>query len=270
MEPVPHLSRSVKGLTVLVTGAASGMGRATAFVFAREGANVAVTDRELAPSEAVAAEIRAEGGSAQAGVGARRVERRDHRQREPQIAEHFGGLDAVVNNAGVSRLPAARSMRRTTRRCWAGQVDGDPDHRPSPHHHAPALPHLRKSQEPAHRQHRLHRGARRDGAGFGLRRRQSGRHRADPRARGRARQGRHHRQLHLPRADQDRHDPAAIPEADKTTFAHRLHGRLRRYVRRKPEEVAHITLSLCLLPAASLHHRGHHPGGRRSLMARNA
>ena len=38
------LSRSVRGLTVLVTGAASGMGRATAEVFASEGANVAATD----------------------------------------------------------------------------------------------------------------------------------------------------------------------------------------------------------------------------------
>ena len=45
-----ELSRSVKGLTVLVTGAASGMGRATAEVFAAEGANVALTDLLDAPA----------------------------------------------------------------------------------------------------------------------------------------------------------------------------------------------------------------------------
>ena len=44
MSDFKQLSRSVQGLTALVTGAASGMGRATARVFAAEGANVAVTD----------------------------------------------------------------------------------------------------------------------------------------------------------------------------------------------------------------------------------
>src|SRR5580693_4973598 len=101
MDPVRDLSRSVKGLVVLVTGAASGMGRATAHVFAREGARVAVTDVRLADCEAVAADIRAEGGEAvawaldvaDAAAIARVV---------PEIAERLGGLDCVVNNAGVS------------------------------------------------------------------------------------------------------------------------------------------------------------------------
>ena len=54
MSDFKPLSRSVKGLTVLVTGAASGMGRATALVFAAEGANVAVTDYSAEGAQAVA------------------------------------------------------------------------------------------------------------------------------------------------------------------------------------------------------------------------
>ena len=46
--PYQELSRSIKGKTALITGAASGMGRATAHLFAREGANVAVTDLKQA------------------------------------------------------------------------------------------------------------------------------------------------------------------------------------------------------------------------------
>src|SRR5882724_5687754 len=66
MSEFKQLSRSVKGLTVLVTGAASGMGRATARVFAAEGANVAVTDIGLEPTQAVVDAITATGGSAKA------------------------------------------------------------------------------------------------------------------------------------------------------------------------------------------------------------
>jgi 3-oxoacyl-[acyl-carrier protein] reductase len=95
------LSRSVSGLVVLVTGAASGMGRATAQVFAQEGAKVIVTDVNAEHAEAVADGIRQQGGQARAwaldvsdGEAIKRVVN--------EAAEHFGGLDAVVNNAGIS------------------------------------------------------------------------------------------------------------------------------------------------------------------------
>jgi 3-oxoacyl-[acyl-carrier protein] reductase len=101
MSDFKQLSRSVVGLTVLVTGAASGMGRATARVFAAEGANVAVTDFVAAGAEAVAAEIVGNGGAAKAWT--LDVANRDNINAVvSEIAAHFGGLDIVVNNAGIS------------------------------------------------------------------------------------------------------------------------------------------------------------------------
>src|SRR3954451_12824898 len=101
MSDFKQLSRSVKGLTVLVTGAASGMGRATARVFAAEGANVAVTDYDEQGADSVAKEIAAHGGTAKAwkldvadGGEIKRV--------VSNAAAHFGGLDIIVNNAGIS------------------------------------------------------------------------------------------------------------------------------------------------------------------------
>ncbi|MBI5262492.1 MAG: SDR family oxidoreductase [Bradyrhizobium sp.] len=101
MSDFKQLSRSVKGLTVLVTGAASGMGRATARVFANEGANVAVTDYMQEGAQAVAAEIAANNGSAKAFK--LDVANRDEiRSVVDGVAAHFGGLDIVINNAGIS------------------------------------------------------------------------------------------------------------------------------------------------------------------------
>jgi 3-oxoacyl-[acyl-carrier protein] reductase len=95
------LSRSVKGLTVLVTGAASGMGRATARVFAAEGANIAVTDYSADGAQMVAGEIIANGEVAKAWT--LDVANRDHIETVVNdIGAHFGGLDIVVNNAGIS------------------------------------------------------------------------------------------------------------------------------------------------------------------------
>lgn len=105
MAPYKQLSRSVKGLRVLITGAASGMGRATAQVFADEGARVAVTDVTLGGAQSVADAIAARGGEAQAfalDVGDAAAIRRG----VEQIAQALGGLDIVINNAGIPvRLP---------------------------------------------------------------------------------------------------------------------------------------------------------------------
>jgi 3-oxoacyl-[acyl-carrier protein] reductase len=101
MSDFKQLSRSVKGLTVLVTGAASGMGRATALVFGAEGANVAVTDLTAEGTQTVAKQITASGGTAKAWT-------LDVADREAittvvtDVAAHFGGLDIVINNAGIS------------------------------------------------------------------------------------------------------------------------------------------------------------------------
>ncbi|HEY7845816.1 MAG TPA: SDR family NAD(P)-dependent oxidoreductase [Bradyrhizobium sp.] len=101
MSEFKQLSRSVKGLTALVTGAASGMGRATARLFAAEGAHVAVTDVSTDGAKAVADDIAASGGSAKAwalDVGNREAIERV----VGEIAAQFGGLDIIVNNAGIS------------------------------------------------------------------------------------------------------------------------------------------------------------------------
>jgi 3-oxoacyl-[acyl-carrier protein] reductase len=94
-------ARSLQGRRALVTGAAGGMGQATARVLAAVGAQVAVVDINGEGAEAAASQIRAEGGLAQAwaldvadAVAVARV--------VDEIAAALGGLDILVNNAGIS------------------------------------------------------------------------------------------------------------------------------------------------------------------------
>jgi 3-oxoacyl-[acyl-carrier protein] reductase len=241
MDPVPDLSRSVKGLTVLVTGAASGMGRATAFVFAREGANVAVTDVKLEACEPVAAEIRAEGGNAKAwALDVSNAE--TIAKVVPQIGEHFGGIDAVVNNAGVGGFAAidAPNYEAVWARSTAVLITAHPRIIRA------ALPYLRKSKSP-----RIVNIASTEALGATAR--------DSVYAAGKAAVTGLTRALAVELGKEGitvncicpgpirTGMTQAIPEADKATFAQRRTA-MRRYG--EPEEVAHITLSLCL-PAAS-------------------
>lgn len=101
MPRLSQLSRSVADRVVLITGAASGMGRATAHLFADEGARVAVTDLDRARVDAVVDEIRGVGGTAEGYV----LDVADREQILAVVAcvrDALGPIDVLVNNAGIS------------------------------------------------------------------------------------------------------------------------------------------------------------------------
>ena len=95
------LSRSVRGKAALVTGAASGIGEATARLLAVEGARVALIDVKQDAVERVAKEISETGGDARAFV-ADLADAGAIAAMVGDAAKHFGGIDIVVNNAGIS------------------------------------------------------------------------------------------------------------------------------------------------------------------------
>lgn len=90
------------GKVALITGAGSGIGRATARLFAREGAKVAVCDLNRACGEATAAAIREAGGEA-IFVEANVALAADCERSLRETLAAFGRLDVLFNNAGITR-----------------------------------------------------------------------------------------------------------------------------------------------------------------------
>ncbi len=101
---------SINEKVVVITGASSGIGEATARLLGRKGARVVLGARRLAELERVAAAVRAHGGTAE--VHAVDVTKKEEVESLVRFAkERFGRLDVLVNNAGVmplSRLDALR------------------------------------------------------------------------------------------------------------------------------------------------------------------
>ena len=110
MPRLSKLSRSITGKIALVTGAASGMGRATAHLFADEEAQVAVLDRNAEGVARVVEEITQAGGTATGWT----LDLANAAEIEPTLArivEHFGGLDILVNNAGIDASARIQSSK---------------------------------------------------------------------------------------------------------------------------------------------------------------
>ncbi|MFT4518631.1 MAG: 3-oxoacyl-[acyl-carrier protein] reductase [Halioglobus sp.] len=241
MKRLTKLSRSIEGSVAIVTGAASGMGRATAHLFADEGAKVAIMDINAQGLETVAQEIRSVGGDVYV-VPVDLSSRDAVEDAVGQAGKHYGAIDILVNNAGLvigTEVDADNFAEAwdlslavmTGAQAWAIRA---------------ALPYLRKSDNPriVNIASTEALGATRFSAAYSVAK---------------------HASVGLTRAmavDLGKEGitcncvcpgpirtgiTEAIPEEDKAKFVNRRTV-LRRYG--DPEEVAHLTLSL-VLPAAS-------------------
>ena len=124
----------LEGKVAIITGAATGIGRATALLFAREGASVVIADVNEDDAQRTVANIEDEGGSARF-VQADVSEAEDVQALMERAAEEMGGIDVIVNNAGAQRSGAVTEfeesewdllMRVNPRSCFLGAKYGVP------------------------------------------------------------------------------------------------------------------------------------------------
>jgi NAD(P)-dependent dehydrogenase (short-subunit alcohol dehydrogenase family) len=105
---------------ILITGALTGIGRATAFAFAKEGATVVVSGRREAEGKALEDQLRSLGAEAVFTLADVRRED-DMRNLVDQTVERFGRLDVAVNNAGTEGTPGP--LTEQTSDSYAGLFD---------------------------------------------------------------------------------------------------------------------------------------------------
>lgn len=92
--------KNFEGKVVMITGAASGIGKTTAFAFSERGAKVVVSDIQEAAGNEVVAKIIEKGGEA-IFVKTNVANKTDVQQLIQKTVEHFGRIDIAINNAGI-------------------------------------------------------------------------------------------------------------------------------------------------------------------------
>ena len=104
----------LEGKVAIITGAASGIGQATALLFAKEGATVVVADLDEAGGNAVVEQINSDGGEAMF-VHTDVTEAADVQAMIKSTIDAYGKLDVMFNNAGIA-------MRLTRRGAAGGRL----------------------------------------------------------------------------------------------------------------------------------------------------
>lgn len=112
----------LRGKRAIVSGAASGIGRATAVLFAREGAAVGVIDIDQDGMEETVAEIAREGGEALL-LSADVTREEQIRGAVIEAVDTWGGLDIVVANAGIAMVGQDDRVDRLSLDVWQHMID---------------------------------------------------------------------------------------------------------------------------------------------------
>ncbi len=102
-------SFSLAGKVALITGCGSGLGRATAMMFGRKGADIALVDLNLAGAEETAARM-ADYGRKLACIRCDVSDEEDVKKMVAEVVEKFGRIDILINCAGVGILDDAENL----------------------------------------------------------------------------------------------------------------------------------------------------------------